>query len=342
MPRSEQVMRFRLSFAWAAMCGLAVPLFAHIAAAQDAPSAEGKHEAAVAKRAPTKFLRVQRNEDEQPKNLQTSVVSYSAAQGDGKLVVDLVAAVHVGDKSSDDELTRRFANYAVVLYELVAPKAQRVPRPEPQRGDNPVSFLQNMTKSMLGLESQTELIDYTKDNFVHADMSPQEMREAMRKRGDDGLTLALGVMTDMLRQANLAEQRAQEQGAADALDPFSLLVDPQRSLKMKRMMAESFASSEDLEGGLGPTLQRMLIDDRNAAAMKVFQKELAKGHKRIAIFYGAAHMPDFEKRLMVDFGLKPDKTQWLTAWRMTGSNMGGGAPEDPLKDLLKLLDEATR
>ena len=58
----------------------------------------------------------------------------------------------------------------------------------------------------------------------------------------------------------------------------------------------------------------MLIDDRNAAAMQVFQTELAKGTKRIAIFYGAAHMPDFECRLRKDFGLKPKGQQWLTAW----------------------------
>ena len=247
------------------------------------------------------------------------------------------------DKRYYDDLNRRFDDYDVVLYELVAPKDQRVPRRERQRADNPISMLQNMTKSMLDLESQTEHIDYTKDNFVHADMSPAEMRQAMKKRGDDGLTLALGVMADMLRQANLAEQRAQAEGEdAQPVDPFALLLDPQRSLKMKRMMAESFAATDDLEGGLGPTLQRMLVDDRNAAAMKVFQKELAKGRKRIAIFYGAAHMPDFEKRLMVDFGLKPTKTEWVTAWNMTGSNMGGGTTEDPLKDLLKLLEDAAR
>jgi hypothetical protein len=48
--------------------------------------------------------------------------------------------------------------------------------------------------------------------------------------------------------------------------------------------------------------------------MKVFQKELAKGKKKIAIFYGAGHMPDFEKRLRLDFGMEKKSVQWLEAW----------------------------
>ncbi len=310
-----------------------------IALAQEAEPKEAKAE--------NKFLRVERNEDDEPIRLQTSVVSYVVAEGKSELVVDLVGAVHVGDKEYYDELNRRFDDYDVVLYELVAPKDDAVPRRGEPRGGNPISFLQDMTKNMLELESQTAHIDYTKENFVHADMSPEEMREAMKERGEDGLTLALGVMADVLRQGNIAQQKAEERAAEEGerpeeVDPFALLLDPQRSLKMKRMMAESFESTDQLEGGLGPTLQRMLVDDRNAAAMKVFQKELAKGHKRIAIFYGAAHMPDFEERLKEDFDLKPTKTEWVTAWRMTGGNMGGGEAKDPVKELFKLLEGATR
>jgi hypothetical protein len=85
----------------------------------------------------------------------------------------------------------------------------------------------------------------------------------------------------------------------------------------------------------------MLVQDRNAAAMKVFQKELAKGRKKIAIFYGAAHMPDFQRRLTSDFALKPSETTWLTAWDLRHSNMKPSA--DPLGSLLKkLLEEAAK
>jgi hypothetical protein len=48
--------------------------------------------------------------------------------------------------------------------------------------------------------------------------------------------------------------------------------------------------------------------------MKVLQKELVGGKKKIAIFYGAAHMPDFERRLVEDFGMRRQGEEWLTAW----------------------------
>ena len=65
---------------------------------------------------------------------------------------------------------------------------------------------------------------------------------------------------------------------------------------------------------MGETLNTLLIEDRNQAALKVFQTEMAGGKRKMALFYGAAHMPDFEKRLLADYGLKRDKVEWITAW----------------------------
>jgi hypothetical protein len=66
----------------------------------------------------------------------------------------------------------------------------------------------------------------------------------------------------------------------------------------------------------GETMHNLLIVDRNAAALKVFGRELAKGRKRIAIFYGAGHLPDFEKRLKEDFDLVRESEDWLPAWNL--------------------------
>jgi hypothetical protein len=57
-----------------------------------------------------------------------------------------------------------------------------------------------------------------------------------------------------------------------------------------------------------------LITDRNAAALRVLREQIAKGRRRIAIFYGAAHMADFDRRLRADHGLQPGETVWLEAW----------------------------
>ena len=187
---------------------------------------------------------------------------------------------------------------------------------------------------VLALDSQTDHIDYTKKNFVHADMSPDEMARAIGKRGDDALTIALSVTADLMRQQNRRLQMLEKRptGAAGAVDPLEWLLDPSGPLDLKRLLAEQLASSVGPHYSLGPTLEMILIEDRNKAALKVFQKELAKGKKRIAIFYGAGHMPDFERRLVSDFGLKRNGTRWLTAWDLRRS------ATDPWQQLFRLLE----
>ena len=70
----------------------------------------------------------------------------------------------------------------------------------------------------------------------------------------------------------------------------------------------------------------MLVKDRNKACIKVLQQQLTAGKKKIAIFFGAAHMPDFDKRLKEDFGMKRTKSEWITAW-----NLADDGREEPKK-----------
>jgi hypothetical protein len=48
--------------------------------------------------------------------------------------------------------------------------------------------------------------------------------------------------------------------------------------------------------------------------LEVLQQQLAKGNKKVGIFYGAGHLNDMDKRLRKDFGLQPKSISWLTAW----------------------------
>jgi len=272
----------------------------------------------------TKFIRIARDSKDQPTALETAIVRYTSPKGDHELTVDLVGAVHVGDRAYYDKLNKLFESYDVLLYELVAPPGTRIEKGG-KKSDNPVSMLQKMMKSILDLDLQTDRIDYTKENFVHADMSPDQMAEAMRKRGETGLTLVLNIFADVLRQQNLQEANKQKSKHADEddLDLFSMLFDPDSGLKLKRAMADQMAQ---LGGGvgLGHTLTNLLITDRNQAAFKVLEQQIAKGHKKIGIFYGAAHLPDFEKRLREKLGLQPTSQRWLTAWDMQSAKKGSG------------------
>ena len=291
----------------------AIGLFS-IAFLTPAPAAQGTGaQPQVKKPAPSKFIRVVKDDDG-PTALETAIVRYRPASGQGDLVVDLVGVVHIGERGYYKRLNRQFEQYDVLLYELVAPQGTRPAKG--QGSDNLLRLVQKIMTIALDLDSQIEHIDYTKKNFVHADLSPAEMMEAIKKRGDDGLTLALSIAADVLRQQNLMERELKKNPgkAAEMPDLMSLLQDPAAPSKIKRLIAQQFEMMDAPGGGLGPTINTILVADRNQAAMKVLQKEIAKGRKKIGIFYGAAHMPDFEKRLREELDLVPVSTQWLPAW----------------------------
>src|SRR5437868_5697584 len=55
-------------------------------------------------------------EDAKGAQLQTAIVTYRNAEG---VVVDLIGAIHIGDKAYYDALNRRFTTYEELLYEMV-------------------------------------------------------------------------------------------------------------------------------------------------------------------------------------------------------------------------------
>lgn len=281
---------------------------------------------------PTKFIRIQRDEKKNIIGMDTAVVRYVPASGEGEVTVDLIGAVHIGDKEYYEKLNKQMEQYDVLLYELVAPEGTRVPKGGTKKKDNPVAMLQQMAKVVLDLEFQLEQIDYTKKNFVHADLSPDDMAKKIKERGDDGLTLTLSVAADLLRQQNLGKMKDNVAPKGEDLDLGALLLDPDRALKLKRLMSQQFEAIDDPNGGFGKTINTILVEDRNKAALKVLGQQIAKGKKKIGIFYGAAHMPDFEKRLRDDFDLKKSKEEWIQAWDMKVSKKKNG-----VEDLLKLL-----
>ena len=78
--------------------------------------------------------------------------------------------------------------------------------------------------------------------------------------------------------------------------------------------------------------------ERNKAAMNVLSDTIAQGKKKISLFYGAAHMPDFAKRLEA-MGFKPVATEWRMAWDLKIRDDQPSAIEEFILDGLKVLTE---
>jgi len=273
------------------------------------PSAKPTGDASPDEPEEGRFLRLARDDAGSPVALEAALVHCAPKDGgETGPTVDLVSAVHVAEKDYYRELNRLFAGYDAVLFELVAPEGTRIPQGGVRPSGNPVSMLQNAMTEVLKLQFQLEGIDYTAENFVHADMSPEEFADSMRRRGES-------VFQVFLRMLGYAMARqAQEPGGGGDFRLFLALFDKNRALAIKRVLAEQF---EDLEGSLnaieGPE-GSTLISERNKVALKVLREQIASGKQKLAIFYGAGHMSDFEQRLADDFGLAPVSTRWLTAW----------------------------
>jgi hypothetical protein len=76
----------------------------------------------------------------------------------------------------------------------------------------------------------------------------------------------------------------------------------------------------------------VIIDDRNAKCFRVLRKQIEKGHKKVGIFYGAAHFPDMEKRLLAQ-GYQQTSQEWMTAWDVPKPQPKPKEdPKDELKD----------
>ncbi len=256
------------------------------------------------------FLRVSRDAEDNLLALQAAIVRCVPEDSSRKgPVVDLVSAVHVAEKSYYDELNRRFKRYDAVLYELVAAEGPKVPKGGGQTSSNPISFLQKAITGILELEFQLNGIDYTADNMVHADMSPKQFAESMRKRGET----ALGMFLRMMKHA-IAEQ--QNSAQVSDVELLRALFDKNRALALKRILARQFQDMEGMLTALDGPDGSTIISGRNKVALEVLRKEIKSGKKKIAIFYGAGHMPDLLRRLEKDFAMTPESTSWVDAWQL--------------------------
>jgi len=259
------------------------------------------------------FLRLRKSAAGEPIALETAIASYAPQGPSQRLTVDLVGAVHIADKSYYEQLNKTFKTYDVVLYELVAPPNTK-PRPG-QRSISSVSFLQLTMKNLLNLEFQLDRIKYDRPNFVHADMTPEEFSKTMAQRGESFSQMFLRMLGQSIAMQSKDPGRSGDAQLLAAL--FSAR--EQRAARLKRVMAEQFqdieAATSILDGPDGSTI----LTERNKAALCVLAEQIKAGKARIAIFYGAAHLPDMEERLVKEFHLKKTGTRWLSAWDLKAS-----------------------
>lgn len=247
--------------------------------------------------------------------LESAIVTY---HNDDGVSVDLIAALHVAEKSYYRRLEDSFDDYDAVLYEMIKPRGAAPPGPGAVSKSG-VSGLQRWLKRLLQLEFQLDAIDYTRDNFVHADLDLESFQGMQRQRGESLLGLMLRAM---LRE--MSRPTATTQPTLD--DIMRAMASPDSARQYKLLLAPQFQDMENIIAGFEGPDGSVLVTERNNAAVRALKDSIAGNNKSIAIFFGAAHMPGIEQQMTRDLGFQRVATTWLVAWDMTAKHPPTTAP----------------
>ncbi len=255
---------------------------------------------------PTDFIRFV--EAESGDSLQTALVHYRRDDG---VQVDLVGAVHVADRAYFDELNRRFTAYEAVLYELIGGPHPGKDQPRAGAADERLAWLgqlQEAVRRSLELEGQLTCIDYGAANLIHADLTTEAFFASQQERQESFFSLWLRAL-----QAQKATAGDRPQPGLAAL--LRILLSGDSATEMKRLIGREFDSLEPVLAGVEAGGGTAIVGERNRHALEILQQEVAKGRRKLAIFYGAAHLPDLETRLLT-LGFRRVRIDYLRAWNL--------------------------
>lgn len=242
----------------------------------------------------------------------------------GPTTVDLVGVVHIGEADYYARLNRHLGHYPQVLYELIAQPPGDLNRQElydlvgleappsnpiPRAGDNSTDTtrFQRQLCEKLGLSFQLDQIDYRGNHFLHADLTPRQLEKLLRGQPAAPKDFFERILADF------------EGSPAERLEwtaRFMAPTNPENQKRLRQLMAQLLCAPEEFDRSLRGPESKIYIQKRNARAVTVLRQQLAKGQRKVAIFYGAAHMPDLAQRLRQELGFRQVARSWMRAWNL--------------------------
>jgi hypothetical protein len=236
-----------------------------------------------------------------------------------------VGAVHIADGAYYRDVQRMLEQADVVLYEAVKSKDDGPPEPPEEDGQpSGIRGLQMKLARGLGLQFQIDAINYRRPHFVHADLTVEEMDgepEEGEGAGDEPAK-AGAEETKPRRRGGLPKELKGLEALVKMAEPLFAGIDrpaetPEAQRKVrarKKMFGQMLGNATAFLPLLfGKKLNDVLIVRRNAVVLKRL-KELPAGTRTVAVFYGAGHLPDLERRITEELGYRRAGARWLTAW----------------------------
>lgn len=296
-----------------AVLGLLTLSQANFAGAQEAPlPSTNQSSLEKAKETASDFLRF--SEDDARGRLEAAIVRYARPIGNGRgngSSVELIGAVHVGDTAYYDFLNERMETYDALLYEMVGNPEELKDAEKLAANQNPLRMIMRMVKGILKLDYQLDAIDYSKENFVHADLDMEQFSGMMAERGENMFTILQNAMRNSAKQSDTASTATA--APFDLAPILAALASPDSASALKLVMAKQFDTADILLDSAESEGGTVILTERNKHVMKVIEEQSAAGKMNLGVFYGAAHLADLERRL-IDAGYLKVANEWVTAW----------------------------
>ena len=285
---------------------------------------------------PVKFMRFV-DDGHAGGKFETAVVTLRNKDG---VIVRLVGAVHIGEKSYYQGLNKSFENDDAVLYELVKPKGGSIPQPG-QKSDNMINQIQHLMKDVLNLDFQLDDIDYSKANFVHADMDAETFAKMQEDRGETFQALMLKQLMKAFKGGDEKDPQARGTGrlAKNHRRHDRNVHPPGHGTADQGRLRQATRQDGRQRPGPGQP-QRVGHPDRTKQGRDegAGKHDRQRAKQRSPFSMGAAHMPDMAKRV-ADMGFTPVSVEWNTAWDLTIRPDAPSGAERLLKELIHSFDD---
>lgn len=264
------------------------------------------------------FMRVTRS-DPDTIALEIALRRFVAAKAPGPTIW-LAGASHLGESNYYAGLQIFLDAQPVVLFEGIGAGSKKLRPESPDDGG-----IQNTLAKSLELAFQLNSIDYDRPHFRNSDLSLARLERLIagdspatddKERGARNRSPAqpfdelLGIMDGSSMLGTLLHVAVKLVGSNPKLRAMTKLMLIETLGEWKGDMAQM--------KGAPPEIQKLLtviIQERNKVVIEDLKKELASAvpAQSIAVFYGAGHMADFEKRLGSELAYRPAGEVWLRA-----------------------------
>ncbi len=268
----------------------------------------------------------------------------------------LAAVMHVGQPDYYRALQRFLDARTVVLYEGINPEARprhahpstaaatNLPLPSAQTDTNAPYSMQSTLARSLGLVFQLEAIDYDRTNFLNSDLSILQIQRIMAAQAPTAAPGQKGASNASFNTLLQIMDGSTFLGSLFKIGMQFIALNPKLQALAKLALIEAVGRLKgDLSDMRGvpqdwKQLIKVLIEARNQNLMADLNSELKKipPSGSIAVFYGAGHMDDLEKRITVRLHYLPADELWLTAFSVDLRQSGISPAEAQItRDLIK-------